>query len=164
MRNSLVFIILLIASVIIELSIINTFSYPFFLFPLTFAIGVLMLHMLPVSLGAIWFTLLPLMLSALGSESVNIIPYLVTALVGIALTMRVFTRRSSYALIGLGIILLSTFTLSSTILSIDIFSHHPTFKSFIFLAMELVVALIAGFILIQKFRPIGSLFILPRKT
>ncbi|MBT3230328.1 hypothetical protein HN358_00890 [Candidatus Uhrbacteria bacterium] len=164
MRNSIVFTILLIVSTVVELSIINTFGYPIFLFPLTLSIGVLMLHMLPITFGIMWLLLSPMLLSMLGAESMNIIPYILVVIVGTALTMRVFTRRSVYALIGLGIILISTFTFTSGILGIDIFSGHPYLKSLGYIIFEMTILLIIGFILIQRFRPVGSLFKIPRKT
>ncbi len=164
MRNSIVFILLLIGSAVIELSVMNTLSYPFFLFPLTFSIGILILQMLPISFGILWFLLLPLVLSTLGSEPINLIPYIIVTIAGTILIMRVFTRRSIYALFGLGIILLSLFCIIQTIMGNSLFADNPWFKSFGLLMTELVVALAIGFILVQKLKPFGSLFIFPRKS
>jgi len=164
MRNSIAFILLLIGSSIIELSVVNTLSYPYFLFPIAFSIGVLMFHTLPILYGILWFILLPIMLSILGSESINILPYIIVLIAGTTLTMRVFTRRSMYALLGLGIILISLLSGTQILFGNSPFGNNPGLGSFGWAILELIIALIVGFSLIQKLKPFGSLFLIPRKS
>lgn len=159
MRNSLVFLILIISTSILELSFVNTFSHPFFLIPLTFSIGILMLHTLPVSYGVLWFIMTPFLFSAIGPLWVNAIPYIAVVIIGTILTMRVFTIRSIYALIGLGAILMTTFCSFQALIGISVSNQYSWIESWIFTNVALTILLIIGFTLIQKLKPIGALFI-----
>lgn len=158
MRNSFIFLLLLFSSAIIELSLIHTFSYPFFLFPLCIGIGSILFHMLSIEFGILWFLFMPIILKCFGSGNISFTAYLLTAGIGALLTLRFFTRRSVYALLGLGSILLITYYVIEMIVGKDPFAHHAIMQSFIWSEGGLALFLSISFILIQKLRPFGSLF------
>ncbi len=103
------FAFLFIVSSVIEASFIHTLPFPFFLFPLTFIIGILIIHRGQLALGVTWFIILGPTISWIGFDEAKIWPYIVVATLAIPLSKRVFVQRSVYAMEGLGILLFLSF-------------------------------------------------------
>ena len=92
-------------SAFLQGTFIHALGHPLSLTPLHFVIGVIILHRLGPELGGLWFLTSTFMIPFIGFDHLPWLSYVVSAIVGLALTTRIFTNRSVYALEGVGITL-----------------------------------------------------------
>lgn len=96
--------LLLIGTVTTELSFFASFPEPLRSFPLVMLFGVLIAHFVRPNVGCAWMIVGGIMLDMMGSPGYSIFfAYGVAGLTGFLLQQRVFTNRSLYAMMGLGL-------------------------------------------------------------
>ncbi len=87
----------------IEQTMLSAWSSTFQLLPLSFLVGVLVMHFVSNGFGVLWLVLAGIELDQLGfSDAPNVFSYALAAVVMWFLAQRVFTNRSVYAMMGLG--------------------------------------------------------------
>lgn len=103
------FAILFLASAVFDAAFIHALGAPLAWIPFHFIAGVLVLHRSTEASGALWFLASALVLPFFGFEYGHPIAYVAVAGLGVVLMRRIFTNRSVYALIGLGLTLYVAF-------------------------------------------------------
>lgn len=150
MRSSLIFLILIISSVVIESSILQTFFYPINLISLGFVIGVILFHSLPMSYGIAWFVLYPIVQLVFGFTYMPIITFPLLAIIALLLLQRSFARRSIFGLFGFAITLYTCMLFINWVLGFDLYSHYPPIQSLSLLIIINIILLFLGFSIVQK--------------
>lgn len=89
----------------LEGAVVHSLPMPYTTFPLMFLCGILIIQRLDLGLGVVWIMLAGLLAHPWGEGNLAVFPYFMAALAGIPLVTKVFTNRSLYALIGLGMVL-----------------------------------------------------------
>jgi len=92
------------------------------------------MHRVGLTAGALWFVASGFLLNISGFIIISFLAYLAVAVVGVLLTMKIFTNRSVYALGGLGIGLYLTFSIVGSL--VLLFPQHTpagveTFGSYV---------------------------------
>lgn len=132
-----------------EVSFLHTLSFPYFIIPLHFLIGVIVMHRSDPVLGAVWFALSGFFLSLVGFNEASSFVYIAVGAIGYFLTFKVFANRSVYALIGLGF----SMHLTLTVLNLIILSFTENFNQNEYLHQQfiaqvfLIFGLYFGFII-----------------
>ncbi len=102
MFTSLILASLFFLSTVLQSSLIHSWPPAWNFFPLHLIIGLIIMHRHNISTGALWF-LLTIIPALWGFHPGSAWSYLAVALVSFLLISRLFTNRSVYALLGLGI-------------------------------------------------------------
>ncbi len=96
--------LLLIGVVTTELSFLASFPEPIRSFPLVLLFGVLIAHFVRPNVGCIWMIIGGILLDLMGTPGHLItFAYSSAGLTGVLLQKKVFTNRSFYAMMGLGL-------------------------------------------------------------
>ncbi|PIQ67800.1 hypothetical protein COY25_01550 [Candidatus Uhrbacteria bacterium CG_4_10_14_0_2_um_filter_41_7] len=149
MLNNIFTAFIFILTAMFEVSFLHTLPFPYFIIPLHFLIGVIVMHRADPVLGAVWFAISGFFLSWVGFNEANSLTYIAVGAIGYFLTFKVFANRSVYALIGLGFSMYFIFT----ILNLIILSFSDNFNRSDFLHQQfvalffLVFGLYFGFII-----------------
>ena len=102
--RSIGIILALLACVILEDSFISALPPPLYWIAPTFVIGVLIYHFVRPNFGCVWLAVGGAFLDLIGLSRVpHVVTFTLAGLVGIFLARKVFTNRSLYATMGLGV-------------------------------------------------------------
>lgn len=103
MIDALFYLILLLLTVVLEVSLISALPAPFAWMPLFFVVGVIIFHRGSVEKGAVWFLAGWILFQFLGFPTAYIWSYIAVILTATPLLKKLFASRSIYALFGFGI-------------------------------------------------------------
>lgn len=105
-------------TMVLETSAVQSLPPPYSAFPLMLIAGVIVLHRTDAVLGIAWLLLMALFADAWGEGSGAILPFLIASALAVPLKRRVFTNRSVYALLGMGLSVQVVLIVTATLLSL----------------------------------------------
>lgn len=153
--------ILFFLSSILEMSLINALNFSFSLIPLNLILGILILHRAGAYQGVVWFLMSAVFLNLFGFNETHFVSYIVVAVVGSFLSIRFFTNRSVYALIGLGTALYTVFFFVNLTLH---FETEQILKIFILQMIYVIFGLYIAFLISRYIEHIAlDLFMIRKK-
>ncbi len=150
MKNSIIFIALLIACVVIDSTVIASSFYPISLLPISLIVGIIIFHYFPVEYGMFWFICLPFAYFGFGFFNKSMFIYPLLSIVGFLFVKKSFTRHSMTGLLGLGISLLLIQNFSYALIEFNNFAYFDYLWSLVYELLMLIVALFLLYTMMQK--------------
>lgn len=141
-------------SVVAQTSLIQSGPVNFIFFPLHLIIGLLVFHRYSPPVGSLWF-LLTIPLAIWGFQPGSAWSYLSIALVGLILVNRLFTTRSVYALLGLGL----TMSLLYLVINLSLGALHLNLTQIIIFVFEILFGLFIGNLISSYWQKFSSRWI-----
>lgn len=151
-------------SLFVQVSFLSSLAPPLSYIPLHFLVGVIIFHRADFLYGLLWFTATAALMPFFHPIAGTSIAFAVTGVAGVILTKKVFTTRSLYALLGLGISLFTVFILSRWLYRLITSGFSESIfigavPGFIFV----ITGLYAGFFLVRYAQRIAKSMILVRR-
>ena len=144
----LFYAVLFLCSLVFEHGFLYAAGIPFSFLPFHLILGTLILHRGSETVGALWFLLTALIAPMIGFTQFSAWGYIAIAIAGPLLTKQLFTNRSVYALLGLGLtlfMLLNAVTAIAGLTGFPQIEPHNVFAPWSF--FFLMIGLYCGFVL-----------------